>query len=104
MAIESPTHETPNSSTKRARRVLEAHLALFNPQSTSNYAELLTDDAVYEFPFTPAGFPSRVEGKEAIIRQWLKYLQSRMPHRVTSHLGRAAVRVILAPHRNRYCL
>lgn len=68
MAIESPTRETPNSNTERARRVFEAHLAVFNPQSTSNYAELPTDDAVYEFPFAPAEFPSRVEGKEAIVK------------------------------------
>jgi ketosteroid isomerase-like protein len=65
-AIESPTSETRNSSTERARRAFEAHLAVFDPQSTSNYAELLTDDAVYEFPFAPAAFPSRVEGREAI--------------------------------------
>ncbi|MBN3908096.1 MAG: nuclear transport factor 2 family protein [Nostoc sp. NMS1] len=61
--------------TERARRVFEAHLAVFDPQSTSNYAELLTDDAVYEFPFAPAGFPSRVEGKEAIV----KYMTG-LPH------------------------
>jgi uncharacterized protein len=54
--------------TERARRVFGAHLAVFDPQSTSNYAELLTDDAVYEFPFAPAEFPSRVEGKEAIVK------------------------------------
>jgi uncharacterized protein len=68
MAIESPNHETPNSSTERARRVFETHLAVFDPQSTSNYAELLTDDAVQEYPFAPAGFLSRVEGKEAIVK------------------------------------
>jgi uncharacterized protein len=54
--------------TERVRRVFETHLAVFDPQSTSNYAELLTDDAVYEFPFAPAEFPSRVEGKEAVAK------------------------------------
>jgi uncharacterized protein len=54
--------------TERVCRVFEAHLDVFDAQSTSNYAELLTDDAVYEFPFAPAEFPSRVEGKEAIAK------------------------------------
>jgi uncharacterized protein len=67
MMIQSPIHETPNPSTERARRVFGAHLDLFNPQSTSNYAELLTEDAIQEYPFAPAGFASRVEGKEAIV-------------------------------------
>ncbi len=69
MAIESPIHETSNSSTERARRLFEAHLAVLkNPQSTSNYGEFLTDDAVYEFPFAPGEFPSRIEGKEAVVK------------------------------------
>lgn len=69
MAIESPTQETPNSNAERARRVFEAHLAVLkNPQSASNYGEFLTDDAVYEFPFAPGEFPTRIEGKEEIIK------------------------------------
>jgi uncharacterized protein len=69
MAIESPTQETPNSNAERASRLFEAHLAVLkNPQSASNYGEFLTDDAVYEFPFAPGEFPTRIEGKEAIIK------------------------------------
>lgn len=65
----------PNLGTERAQRVFEAHLALFNPQNTSHYAELLTDDAVFEFPYAPDAFPSRVEGKEAIV----KYMTGLVP-------------------------
>ncbi len=69
IAIESPTHETLNSNTERARRVFEAHLTVLkNPQSTSNYGEFLTEDAVYEFPFAPGEFPTRIEGKEAVVK------------------------------------
>jgi uncharacterized protein len=68
MVIESLTQETPNSNAARARRLFEAHLAVFDPHNTSNYAELLTDDAVFEFPFASAPYPSRVEGKEAVVK------------------------------------
>ena len=68
MAIESPNSETPNSSTERARRLFEAHLAVLKSPSTPNYGEFLTDDAVYEFPFASTVFPSRIEGKEAVVK------------------------------------
>lgn len=68
MTIESSTQATPNLNTERASRLFKAHLAVFDPRSTSNYAELLTDDAVFEFPFAPAEFPSHVEGREAIAK------------------------------------
>ncbi|MDI1480206.1 nuclear transport factor 2 family protein [Polyangium sp. y55x31] len=48
-----------------AAQALDEHLALIS-KDIQRWLELFADDAVVEFPYAPAGFPARLEGKAAI--------------------------------------
>jgi ketosteroid isomerase-like protein len=50
-----------------AGQVLEQIRAAAIAQSASEMARLYADDAVHEFPFTTAGAPSRLVGRDAIM-------------------------------------
>ena len=62
------TSTITDDSTTRAERAFRMHLALFtDPTMTREaYANLLTEDAVQEYPYAPDPFPKRIEGREAI--------------------------------------
>lgn len=47
--------------------LLERWRAASIEQSADDFRELYAPDAVYEFPFTAPGFPSRLSGREAIL-------------------------------------
>lgn len=53
------THPTPAQVLERRRELLLNH-------DTDGFADLFAQDAVIELPFTAPGFPSRVEGQQAI--------------------------------------
>ncbi|AII54400.1 nuclear transport factor 2 family protein [Hymenobacter sp. APR13] len=59
---------TADASLARAERAFRQHLSLFtDPTMTREaYASLLTEDAVHEYPYAPAPFASRLEGRAAI--------------------------------------
>ncbi|MBT9256283.1 hypothetical protein KMZ30_11935 [Phycicoccus sp. KQZ13P-1] len=48
-------------------RIMELWQAASIAQSLRAMEEIFDDDAIYEFPFTAAGFPSRIDGKKAIV-------------------------------------
>ncbi|MEY9855544.1 ketosteroid isomerase-like protein [Catenulispora sp. GAS73] len=50
------------------RRSLDAFLA----KDMRAWADLCAEDVLVEFPFSPAGLPSRLEGREAIF-EYLRY-------------------------------
>ncbi|WP_229216484.1 nuclear transport factor 2 family protein [Dyadobacter sp. 3J3] len=55
-------------SAARAERVFLMHLSMFtNPDmALEDYANLYTDDAVHEYPYAPAPFSTKLEGRDAI--------------------------------------
>jgi len=71
------TSAITDDSTTRAERTFQMHLALFtNPTMTREaYASLLTEDAVQEYPYAPAPFPKRVEGRDAVTAYMVNVTQ-----------------------------
>lgn len=58
----SPTRElTP------AQHALAEHLRLVSSGQIDEWIELYAADGIVEFPFAPAGVPTRVQGHEALI-------------------------------------
>ncbi|SDP66376.1 nuclear transport factor 2 family protein [Lentzea jiangxiensis] len=58
----SPTRElTP------AQHALAEHLRLVSSGQIDEWIELYAADGTVEFPFAPAGVPTRVQGREALI-------------------------------------
>lgn len=45
-------------------------LRLLAEKNMDAWGELWTEDAVQEMPFSPAGFPTRVEGREALQKHY----------------------------------
>lgn len=62
--------KTSNDDTARRReqatKLMRDWLAGFINKDVEGVIGLFADDAVIEFPFAPDGFPSRLEGKEAV--------------------------------------
>jgi len=54
------------ASTRSPRDVFEDMLHLILERRFDAYADLFTDDAVFELPFAPPGVPRRIEGREEI--------------------------------------
>ncbi|WP_224391988.1 nuclear transport factor 2 family protein [Pseudonocardia sp. ICBG1293] len=52
-------------------RLLTASLEAFHRADVDTFMAMYHDDAVHEFPFAPAGMPTRVEGREA-IEAWMR--------------------------------
>jgi ketosteroid isomerase-like protein len=50
-----------------AREVLERYRQAAISQSADDMSRLYAVDAVHEFPFTPPGVPSRLEGRDEIV-------------------------------------
>lgn len=50
-----------------AESVFHKHLSMFtNGMSKEDYANLFTEDAVQEYPYAPAPFVTKIEGRDAI--------------------------------------
>lgn len=50
-----------------AENVFHKHLSMFTTgMSKEEYAHLFTEDAVQEYPYAPAPFATKIEGREAI--------------------------------------
>lgn len=62
---------------ERAERAFHQHLALFTTpgMTAETYASLLTEDAVHEYPYAPAPFPARIEGRDAVTAYILNVTQ-----------------------------
>lgn len=56
----------------RARNVAAAHafLDLLSTKDMDAWADLWADEAVQDMPFAPAGFPARVEGRDALVAHY----------------------------------
>jgi ketosteroid isomerase-like protein len=56
------------NSAARAERLFRMHLAMFTgPAMTQEaYANLWAEDAVHEYPFAPAPYSKKIEGRDAI--------------------------------------
>lgn len=58
----NPAHElTP------AQHALSEHLRLVSSGQIDEWIGLYATDGIVEFPFAPAGVPTRVQGREALI-------------------------------------
>lgn len=57
-----------DNSAARAERLFRMHLAMFtDPAMTREaYADLWTEDAVHEYPYAPAPYSKRLEGRDTI--------------------------------------
>jgi ketosteroid isomerase-like protein len=55
-----PSHEA-------TRVVVERALARVKAYDAEGYADVFADDGVLEFPFAPAGWPTKLEGRAAIL-------------------------------------
>lgn len=61
---------------QRARQVVLDFLTGLEEKDMERVNGVWADDAVQEMPYVPAGFPSRVVGKEALIRHYAGWPQS----------------------------
>lgn len=50
----------------RHQKVVKDFLALLEAKNIDAWIELWADDGVQEMPYSPPGFPNRIEGKSAI--------------------------------------
>lgn len=52
----------------RAESIFHQHLSMFTSSNMSQeeYANLFTEDAVQEYPYAPAPFSTKIEGRDAI--------------------------------------
>lgn len=54
----------------RNQEIVKDFLALLEAKNINAWIELWADDGVQEMPYSPPGFPSRIEGKTAIHRHY----------------------------------
>ncbi len=55
---------------QQTEKAVAAFLAALETHDMDHFATLWADDAVQDMPFSPAGFPKRVVGKEALIAHY----------------------------------
>ena len=55
---------------ERSMGIVEEFFARLEEIAVEGFVELWAEDGVQEMPFAPEGFPSRLEGKEAVRRQY----------------------------------
>jgi len=67
-----------DNSAARAERLLRMHLAMFtDPAMTrKDYAKLWTEDAVHEYPYAPAPYSKKLEGRDTITAYIANVTQS----------------------------
>lgn len=56
-------------------QIVRDFLRLLSEKNMNAWIELWAEDGVQEMPFSPAGFPTKVEGREAIRKHY-----SQLPH------------------------
>jgi ketosteroid isomerase-like protein len=79
---------TADERRRTALEVQERHLALMLDKDMTGWVDLWADDGIFEFPFAPPGFPTRLEGKEAIreyIKDYPKHIDLAAFHDVQVH-------------------
>jgi uncharacterized protein len=66
------------NSAARAERLFRMHLAMFtDPAMTREaYANLWTEDAVHEYPYAPAPYSKKLEGRDVITAYIANVTQS----------------------------
>ena len=66
------------NSAARAERLFRMHLAMFtDPTMTQEtYANLWTEDAMHEYPYAPAPYSKKLEGRDAITAYIANVTQS----------------------------
>lgn len=105
--------------TRRANeQVIRDFLYLLAEKDMDTWIELWTEDAVQEMPFSPAGFPTKVEGREAIRKHYSQlpkaYGRMAFPDLVVHSMlepnwvvaeyrGEIEVLVTGRPYNNHYC-
>lgn len=126
-AFPNTTKDHPNQAsnmlaaenTRQANeQVIRDFLRLLSEKKMDAWIELWTEDAVQDMPFSPAGFPLRVEGREAIRKHY-----SNLPNTVgrmvfpdlviypmvdpnwvlAEYRGEIEVLATGRPYNNRYC-
>jgi ketosteroid isomerase-like protein/catechol 2,3-dioxygenase-like lactoylglutathione lyase family enzyme len=62
-----------NDSMTRAERAFRQHLSLFtnDTMTAEAYVNLITEDVVHEYPYAPAPFANRVQGRDAVTAHLL---------------------------------
>ncbi|WP_199443614.1 nuclear transport factor 2 family protein [Umezawaea beigongshangensis] len=60
-----------SESSRTARDVVDEALRLLLAEDVSGFADLWAVDGVLEFPFAAAGYPQRLEGREA-VREYMR--------------------------------
>jgi ketosteroid isomerase-like protein len=67
------TDTTPSNGGGKvtARDIFDRHLRLLLDKDMEGWTELFAEDARFELPFSPAGYPKSLEGKAA-IRDYIK--------------------------------
>lgn len=69
---------------KTARDLVDEALRRILAKDMTGFAELWATDGVLEFPFAAAGYPDRLDGRDA-VREYLRdYNDSILPERVVS--------------------
>lgn len=65
----SSTTHTPDRTENRtlAQHAIAEHLRLLEAGEIEAWVELFTPDATFTFPFAPAGMPTVVEGRDALL-------------------------------------
>ena len=61
-----------NDEQKRSQneQIVASFLQLLAEKKMDKWAELWAEDAVQDMPFSPEGFPKRVEGKKALVQHY----------------------------------
>jgi ketosteroid isomerase-like protein len=67
---------TPYLLRQQARKIVMNFLTGLEDKDMERVNGVWADDAVQEMPYVPAGFPSRVVGKEALIKQYAAWPQN----------------------------
>lgn len=61
---------TENDLRKINEQIVHDFLRLLAEKNLDAWIELWAEDAIQEMPFSPPGFPTRVEGREAIRKHY----------------------------------
>ncbi len=61
---------TNHATAERNQKVIKDFLALLEAKDIDQWIELWADNGVQEMPFSPPGFPTRLEGRKAIHKHY----------------------------------
>lgn len=80
--------QSPEARRRQALELHERHLRLLLEKDMRGWVDQFADDATFEFPFAPPGYPERLEGKDAIwdyIKDYPQHIDLQSFHDVTVH-------------------